>query len=238
LGKFLSVDAKVAKNVAWTPYVFCGDNPMIYTDPDGNDWILSTGNKIYWYGGKTGDKSNLLHTYKATSGYKGPDIYGKQWNLQNSKYQNVKNGGPTAEGRYHINLKPDPERVATADTKTGELNKNPDGGIERIPKFVENPQKQGSGWTYSEWGNNRAALVPDKVTGATNTERDNSSYYLHDSEKGYSHGCTEVQTELFDQLKEYRNEGNDKIDVVVKYPSKDHSTNGGTKKEEKKKPKK
>ena len=236
LGRRWNVEPLIQKYPSLSSYMVFSDNPIIYTDPDGMDWILSTGNKVFWYGGKTGDKSNLLHTYKATSGYKGPDIYGKKWDLQNSKYQTVKNGGPTAEGKYHINLKPDPERVASADTKTGEIKKNPDGGIEKLPNFVENPNKPGSGWTYSEWGTNRASLVPDKVTGATNEQRDNNSYYLHDSEKGYSHGCTEVQTELFDQLKDYRSEGNEKIDVVVKYPSQDHSTNGGTKKVQKKKP--
>jgi hypothetical protein len=33
------------------------------------DWLLSTGDKIYWYAGDTGDKSELRYTYKATSGY-------------------------------------------------------------------------------------------------------------------------------------------------------------------------
>lgn len=235
IGRRWNIEPLIKKYPSNSSYLVFGNNPVLFADPDGMDWILSTGNRIYWYSGKTGDKSNLLQTFKATSGYKGPDIYGKQWDLQNSKYQKIKNGGPTSEGKYHINLKPDPDRVAIADTKTGEIMKNKDGGIEKLPSFVENPNKPGSGWTYSEWGRNRAALVSDNVTGASNTERDNNSFYLHDSEKGYTHGCTEVQTELFDKLKEYRNAGNDKIDVVVKYPSKDHNTNGGTKASSKKK---
>ena len=111
--------------------------------------------------------------------------------------------------------------------------RDPNGGIERIPDFVENPNKQGYGWTYTEWGKHRAYLTPDKVTGAKNSERDNYSYYLHDSQKGYTHGCTEVETELFDRLNEYRNSGNTKIDVIVNYGNnQNHSTNGGTKKYE------
>ena len=79
-------------------------NPVKFIELDGNDWILATGNKVYWYGGKVGNKRNLISTYKATSGFRGPDQNGKRWNLQKAKYQNVRNGGPTPEGRYHINL--------------------------------------------------------------------------------------------------------------------------------------
>ena len=35
-------------------------------------------------------------------------------------------------------------------------------------------------------------------------------------------------------LKEYMEAGNKKIDVIVKYPNQEHSTNGGTKKEKRK----
>jgi hypothetical protein len=103
---------------------------------------------VCWYGGEAGDKRNLIDTYKATSGYRGPDANGKTWNLQKAKYQNVRNGGPTPEGKYHVNLEPNPERVAKADINTGDLLRDPNGGIERIPDFVENPNKQGYGWTY------------------------------------------------------------------------------------------
>jgi hypothetical protein len=80
-------------------------------------------------------------------------------------------------------------------------------------------------------GKNRAHLEPVKVTGATSKERDNNSYYLHDSQKGYTHGCTEVDGKLFDQLKDFRSQGNTKIDVIIDYPAANHKTNGGTKKE-------
>ncbi len=226
----LNVDPMAHKYPHASPYNFVENNPISRIDPDGADWILATGNKIYWYGGKVGDKKNLLTVFKATSGYQGPDDKGKQWNLQNSKYQNVRNGGPTAEGKYYINLKSDPNRVAEADTKTGSLKQSKDGGIEQIPAFVANPKKPGYGWTYPEWGKQRAHLEPINVTGATNQERDNNSYYFHDSEKGYTHGCTECETGLFDKLREYKDAGNSRIDVIVDYPTDNHSTNGGTKK--------
>ena len=235
LSLWISVDPMEEKYPNIGGYVYCVNNPVKFVDLDGRDWILSVGNRAYWYGGKVGNKKHLMYTFKATSGYKGLDTKGTYWNLQKAKYQNVRNGGPTAEGTYHINLKPDPNRVAETDTKTGALKKNPSGGIEKIPDFVENPNKRGYGWTYEEWGKNRASLTPDKVTGATNEERDNNSYYFHDSQKGYSHGCTEVETELFNKLNDYRKAGHDRIDVIVKYPGPNHSTNGGTKKNEKNK---
>jgi len=231
MGRFTTVDPLAEKHYSISPYAHCSGNPVNRIDPDGRDWILSIGKKIYWYSGQVGDKNTkLLATFKATSGYVGKDVNGKEWNLQKAKFQDVKGGGPTPAGNYHINLKPEPDRVAKADSKTGELKKNPDGGIEKIPSFVENPNKPGYGWSYLEWGKNRAHLEPDNVTGASNKQRDNNSYYFHDSEKGYTHGCTEVQTEFFDKLNEYRDDGNEAIEVVIKYPSAESSTNGGTKK--------
>ena len=40
LGKWLSLDPKMSKYPGETPYLFTGGNPIIYTDPDGEDRIL------------------------------------------------------------------------------------------------------------------------------------------------------------------------------------------------------
>ena len=238
-GVWLSVDPLAEKYPNISSYVYCVNNPVIYKDPDGRDWILSTGNKIYWYGGKYGDKSNIINTYKATSGmnkaiqtatYANGQKVKSEINVQNSKYQKYKNVGPTPEGKYKINLKPSPERVAEANLKTGDLLRNPDGGIEKIPNSVEIPDRSGYAWSYQDWGNFRAKLDPVNVTGATSEDRDLNSFYFHDSEKGYSHGCTEVEGAFFEQLINYRMEGNESIEVKVDYPSDNHITNGGTKK--------
>ena len=243
-GRRWNIEPNIIKYPNSSSYLVFANNPIIFTDPNGLDWILSTGNKVYWYAGKYGDTKNLLYIFKASSGMDKaikqttmPDgkIKKEIVNTQQAKYQTYTDVGPTPEGKYKVNLAPDPNRVAEADKKTGQLERNPAGGIEKIPAFVENPNKPGYGWTYSDWGQNRARLESVNVTGATSDQRDLNSFYLHDSEKGYSHGCTEVETALFTKLKEYRNAGNTSIEVKVAYPDPEHKTNGGTKKEKTKK---
>ena len=242
ISMWLGVDPLAEKYPNVTGYCYTMDNPIKFIEIDGKDWILSTGNRVYWYGGKYGNRKNLIAVYKATSGMASaikittlPNGKRKQEtiNPQQAKYQRYSDIGPTPEGKYKINLSPDPDRIAEADPHTGALKRNVDGGIERIPDFVENTENPGSHWTYAAWGKNRARLEPIEVTGATAKDRDLNSFYFHDSEKGYSHGCTEVESALFTKLREYREEGNQSIEVMVDYPNRNHRTNGGTKKEKK-----
>jgi hypothetical protein len=99
----------------------------------------------------------------------------------------------------------------------------------------------GSGiYNYTEvWGENRARLEPLNVSHPVYEskeydisklgKRDLNSFYVHDSKKGGTSGCHEVETELFNKLIDYKNQGNTEIEVQVKYPNKQHVTNGGTK---------
>lgn len=85
---------------------------------------------------------------------------------------------------------------------------------------------------HRAWPSTRPWVL-DVVTGDKDLERDNKSYYFHDSQNGYTHGCTEVEKGLFDKLNDYREEGNTRIDVIIDYgKNPNHSTNGGTKKDE------
>jgi len=231
---WLSVDPFFEKHPEFSPFIYCAQNPILFFDPDGRDWILATGDKIYWYGGKFGDKTELKHTFKSSSGLSDAKTDQGKMNLQKSKYQVVKNGGPTVEGKYKINLIPDPDRVAKADNK-GNLLRNPEGGIEKI-ESIPVEDKPGYVYTYEDWGNNRARLEPVSVMQPKDEygreyKRDLNSFYFHDSEKGYSSGCHEVEKSFFEVLNNYRNDGNTEIFVQVKYPNKEHITNGGTKSE-------
>ncbi len=147
---------------------------------------------------------------KATSG----DIL-----FQNRLFQDKSDKGPIPEGFYRINLIPDPDRIAKADPNTGALIPNPQGGIERIPSSYT--ARNGVTYSYEVWGAWRARLVPKNGTDTYGR----TSFYLHSSHKGYTHGCVEVCNDLLKDLTDYR-KGSDYIDVRVFYT--DPSTNGGT----------
>ena len=215
---FTSRDPMFEKYFWMTPYAYCANNPVKYVDPDGEDWVLSTGNKVYWYAGNKGDKSTLLYTYNASSGYQNDDT---KEDYRQAQYQNLRDKGPTPEGEYFINLVPDPERKAKIGNNGALLRSNV-GGIEQLV-FTND---DGSEFFYPDWGYQRALLqpYPGKVTGAKSTERDIYSFYMHDSQKCYTHGCTEIESEFFDQLKAYRDAGNKRIDVVIEYPNEQHKT--------------
>ena len=226
---FTTIDLHCEKYYNVSPYVYCGNNPILLVDPNGMDWLLVTGDKVIWYGGDLGDTKDEIMAFNATSGYKNED---KNEDYQSAEHQTLKNIGPTPEGLYHISLKPDPSRHAgryqNADG-TFNYKKSPDVGIEQLNYCEVDEQGEMRHFSSPDWGNQRAALTPDKVTGATNSQRDNSSYYFHDSQKGYTHGCVEVESSLFNMLAIYRAGGNTSISVQVKYPNSKHKTNGGTK---------
>ena len=197
-------------------YAYCGQNPWTRFDPLGLDWIEYNGQQTTYYGGKTGDKSKPEHVYKASSGFPG----------HQDTSQQGQELGPIPEGKYSVNLKPNPDRVAQADSKTGEIYSAE--GIQRLPQQFTTDD--GTTYTYGShgtgggWGTNRARLDPAENTDTSGR----SNFYLHDSSKGYSHGCVETQTGLIDNMKAYRATGAKSIDVVVKYQSGTTSTYGGT----------
>ena len=101
---FTSIDPLCEKYYHISPYAYCANNPILFVDPNGMDWLLITGDKVYWYEGNKGDKSSEPTIFNATSG--GPEN-------QMAKYQNMPNVGPTPEGDYHLDLgKPGSDRNA------------------------------------------------------------------------------------------------------------------------------
>lgn len=91
-------------------------------------------------------------------------------------------------------------------------NSIPGYGIEQI------------GSDYPEWGTVRARLeiLPGTITNGRNF------FYLHNSTKGYSHGCVETQTGLFNKFYELRKNKATKIRVKVQYQTSNQSTYGAT----------
>lgn len=152
----------------------------------------------------------IWFTIPATSGMEG---------YQNSQFQNMSDLGPIPGGAYSINLSLDHKRIAKADPNSGELLRG--NGIQRIPtKFTTN---DGRSWEYSAWGTMRARLNPSSSTNTYGRH----SFYIHDSHKGYSHGCIEVGAGFFPKLINY-SLIKPSINVYVQY-SFHTSTRGNTK---------
>ena len=157
IGRWHTVDPKASEFPNISPSAAFNNNPLRFTDPTGmapEDWILSVGSKVYWYGGNVGDKTTLIATYNATSGNTPHTDGDADKNYQFGKYQKVRDMGPTAEGQYKINLKPSFNRVAKTDSE-GELVRNKQGGVEKIPNEVPVPGTIDDVWTYEDWGKNK-----------------------------------------------------------------------------------
>jgi hypothetical protein len=194
-------------------YGYVGGNPLSRGDPYGLDWIEYTGRQLTWYGGDTGDRSRALRTCAATSGL--PDF-------QFIFLQNNKDAGPLPGGLYSINLAPDPYRIARGNGVTGDLYSNSQGGIEQIPGSIPVTGDSSRVWTYPGWGTWRARLNPIQVPNTYGR----SNFYLHNSHKGFTHGCVESCDDLLNDLIRYRAEGNQSIDFRIRYQS--MFTNGAT----------
>ncbi|MEE3486294.1 MAG: RHS repeat-associated core domain-containing protein, partial [Bacteroidales bacterium] len=222
--RWLSVDPLFEKYVGMTPYGYCAGNPVAIVDVDGNDWIRIMEKKVIWYAGNYGNTDNPIHEYKASSGLLACEESNNE-DLRNTSKQYVPNG-PTVEGKYQINLKLDPDRMAEpiylpddgVDLKRG-------SGIEQIPKEVVSASGEDI-YTFPGWGKQRAHLDPISVPDVKG--RDEMSFYMHDSSKGFTHGCVEIESSFFDDLRDYRNDNNTYIEIMVKYESKNSSTYGET----------
>ncbi|MCP4325543.1 MAG: DUF2778 domain-containing protein [Alteromonadales bacterium] len=83
---------------------------------------------------------------------------------------------------------------------------------------------------WANWGKNRARMEPaDLATKSKCSPIKRGGFYLHDSTKGYSHGCIEVETRIFPLLRAFNKATkNNTIVIKVQY-NKGVATNGGTK---------
>ena len=169
--------------------------------------MLYDGDDVNWYG---------VGQFKATSGLVvGADSY------QNSDYETVSNAGPIPEGIYTLLLKVAGTAKVMAD---GNLDKKQ--GIQSLDDMT-GPQP-GVFYEAPEWGHNRVRL--NNVAIFNPKARHRGGFYLHDSSKGYTHGCIEVETRFFTRLREAAADGKRRQLVLkVDYPGKHTSTYGGTK---------
>ncbi|UTA47078.1 DUF2778 domain-containing protein [Simiduia sp. 21SJ11W-1] len=154
-------------------------------------------------------------TFKATSGL--PEH-------QMPKHQCVKDFGPIPEGNYKVFIA---DQGTAKDDGTGRCAISPAWGIQTIPR--------GEAAKYCEpywanWGFNRARMEPaDNATKNRCAPIFRNGFYLHDSTKGYSHGCIEVEGRIFRMLREYNRTSNKSTLLINVTYTPGVSTNGGTK---------
>jgi hypothetical protein len=180
---------------------------------------LPTGNWDLFYNGTTITWSGH-GTFHATSGLPGSQV---------ANMQTKSDRGPIPEGTYDVPLFIQKQPPTWQIGKDGQLHLDPRHGIEHLPSEFAVP---GGGLPYRNigWGPDRIRIDVNHITDPNAAGRD--GFYLHDSTKGYSHGCIEVSPELIAQLEAYAQShpGVHRLRLVVTYPAKNASTYGGTKK--------
>ncbi|HVO63643.1 MAG TPA: RHS repeat-associated core domain-containing protein, partial [Terriglobales bacterium] len=207
IGRFIGSDPSGFSS-GTNPYNYVGGSPLGRIDPLGLDWLEYTGQTLTVWPGKYKDRGHApLLQCRASSGLPGH---------QSPSEQNSPDTGPVHEGHYWINLALDPHRWAGFYQPTNELAAA--YGVQRIrPEYTLSDGRIGY---PTGWGTWRARLEPRDAS----TARHN--FYLHNSTKGYTHGCIETCDTLYDRFVKYHDQGLRGIDVMVDYTT--NSTNGGT----------
>jgi hypothetical protein len=118
--------------------------------------------------------------FSATSGLPGSQI---------AREQSNKDHGPVPEGTYKFLARIDPLQSSVSDANKREATATRDGAlsITNMDEGIQFLPVGGNGPVYSNWGTMRVRLAP--VRGNMFSR---SGFYLHNSHKGFSHGCIEV----------------------------------------------
>jgi L,D-transpeptidase catalytic domain len=194
--------------------------------------FLFNGTRLIWV--TNGGKS-----YKSSSGlpsFTDPDTR-RIVDMRVAKYQKYPDG-PLPEGTYTVPIYLNGtatvvNKFAPIDPATGEpvdgvscdLAAGVTGGLQKIP---EKGQGNCAAFSYPGWGTQRIRL--NKVS-VKHPSRNN--FYLHDSTKGFSHGCVEVEKSFFEEVHrkfhtDFLHSKKHTLTLRAQYPSPDASTNGGT----------
>ena len=181
----------------------------------GNASLTFDGQNLRWL-----DKGK---SYKATSGL--PDGKDDPQDYRFARLSCVKDHGPVPEGSYSFSTKVDAAAYAK-DSGRGTCTLDPGSDIQKIPRDAAAGRCEPF---WANWGENRVRLeaVDTATKHACTPERD--GFYLHDSTKGFSHGCIEVEGRFFTDLRDYAKTSKGKrLILTIRYLH--GSTYGGTKK--------
>lgn len=144
--------------------------------------------------------------------------------LQNSSEMCNSNGGPLPEGYYKVFLT---EMGTALDDGKGVCNLQPAWGIQSIPRGAAAGRCEPR---WANWGVNRARMEPaDSKTKNRCSPVMRGGFYLHDSVKGFSHGCIEVDKVIFSKLRSFHKQTKKQFLIVKVIYSKDGVTYGNTK---------
>ena len=188
-GRFLSPDAfkgRMADPPSQHPYMYSRGNPIKYSDPSGYDYIIFNGKGLYWFH----DNNKGVVSWGANSGKFTPFDPSKQ---------NIKDKGPTVEGKYMIN-------PASIDVRKN--HEKPDDTYGKI----------------RSWGPERVQMIPDidtekRIKGFGRI----GQFFIHGGYDIGTGGCIEIADYSEEQIKEgkffehLRNYGKP-IEVRVIYP--------------------
>ena len=164
------------------------------------------------YDGKVLHWGNALK-FKATSGMPG---------YQDTRHQCVAEKGPVPAGNYYIALILGNK---AEDDGEGICRLRPSWQIQEIPRGSDAGECEPY---WANWGYNRVRFEPADTVTKSKCYPNRSGFYLHDSTKGFSHGCIEVEQSFFGHLREHaKNSGNKRLSLTIEYSG--TSTNGGTK---------
>ncbi|WP_299436010.1 hypothetical protein [uncultured Rhodospira sp.] len=174
--------------------------------------LLYDGQNLHWKSPKDGKPEAK---YPATSGMPG---------AQNKRHTCAPDKGPVPEGLYVMRTWID-DKPAQADG-SGTCTLKPSWRIQTIPRGAA----AGACERYwANWGDHRVRIEPANTATRTACTPHRGGFHLHDSTKGYSHGCIEVDTKFFDRLLDCnKHTSGSTIHVKVEYAF--AKTNGGTKK--------
>jgi hypothetical protein len=171
------------------------------------------GQKLKWDG---------VGEWDATSGLDG---------FQEPKFQTLSDKGPIPEGTYRVPLKIGGNATVTTfkKDKAGHVttaNLDTRSEIESL-QCIANPTDRNSVLLFQQWGSNRVRLLKMRIKNPKAAHRD--GFYLHDSTKGFTHGCVEVDTKFFTSLRNYSKTHTKEQFVELKVEYSTSSTLGNTK---------
>jgi len=175
--------------------------------------LLFNGLNLIWI-------TNSNKSYKATSGMPG-------W--QSPRFQRERDRGPTPEGLY---------RVAIFYNRMAEIGSasscslKPGWRIQNVPgKGDATSDDNKDCWDnyWVNWGATR--LQFDPIKGAESAAPHRKGFYIHNSQKGYSHGCIEIENSFFEDLEKYiksNSKKNHALRLKISYSDENMIINSGT----------